>query len=135
MIVGAEVARYIYAEIKRLKINFTASDRAPDTFELLRRHCSERSIIVWNGASEHTIYGDPKVNHAFRAWHDSLHLILNAPFTLTGEIFVAREQARLAPDPIAKLIIAEVQGQAEYFAEHRVFPADQVKFVLDYIKR
>src|SRR6266404_5349587 len=59
---------------------FQASDYAPSSLESLKEQ-SLGSLVVWSGASEGTIYGDAKVNHAFRAWHDSLHLKLNATFT------------------------------------------------------
>lgn len=52
---------------------------------------------VFAGASDRTIFGDPAVNYAFRAWHDAWHLRLRAPFTVEGERRVhAAQDAELA---------------------------------------
>jgi hypothetical protein len=47
--------------------NGSATD-APDTYEKLKAHldAGER-LVVYSGGSQHTIYADPAVNHAFRA--------------------------------------------------------------------
>ena len=110
---------------------------APSTFADLRA-CP--SLIVWDGASDITIYGDARVNHAFRAWHDSCHLLGGFDFTLTGERNAANLQcAQLlaayprAPRHWLRLIHAEVTGQAEYFANYGVFPLDQLLFVKQYL--
>lgn len=123
------------SKILRLAPKHEAKDTAPDTFASLLANKYSR-LVVWAGASEKTIYGDPSVNWAFRAWHDALHIKLNADFTLQGEILVAREQATLIDsDAMASLIMAEVQGQAEYFAKHGEFPVDQQQFIMEYLKQ
>lgn len=120
--------------ILKLAPKFQASDIAPSTFESLKEQASG-SLVVWAGASDSTIYGDPKVNHAFRAWHDSIHLKLNSPFTLQGERIVALEQARLiGSETMGHLIVAEVIGQAEYNLETGLFPIDQKAFVIAYLR-
>jgi hypothetical protein len=105
---------------------------APDTFETLSRNIG--GLVVWDGGSDNTIYGDAKVNWAFRAWHDSLHLKLNADFSLEGETRVALEQARILGGYHAEIVLAEVIGQAEYFAKHGEFPTNQVEFIKSYLK-
>lgn len=108
------------------------SDYAPSSYKEL---FESSKLIVWSGASEATIYDDKQVNYAFRAWHDSLHIKLNADFTLEGETRVALEQARLIDsDKLAKILLAEVIGQAEYFAKHGEFPIDQIAFIERYLK-
>lgn len=112
---------------------FNVADCAPDTFDSLR-HGNVAPLTVWSGASDVTVYGDCKVNFAFRAWHDELHLKLNAPFTLEGETRVALEQARLlGSDNLAAIILAEVVGQAEHFAKYGEFPVNQIDFILKYL--
>lgn len=113
---------------------YQASDNAPDTFEKLKKYCSTGNLTVWSGGSDNTIYGDVVINHAFRAWHDLGHMILNAPFTLEGEIYVAKWQASQLGDNLGAIIMAEVKGQAEYFAKHGMFPNDQVSFIKQYLK-
>ena len=128
----------MYELVNKMKhifpVKFDAKDIAPNTFQDLMSNASSR-LVVWSGASDLTIYGEASSNHLFRAWHDSLHIKLNADFSLQGEIIVAREQARLIDsDAMAKIIMAEVQGQAEYFNKHGSFPIDQVAFIQDYLK-
>lgn len=96
--------------------------------------------IVWDGASDATIYGDARINHAFRAWHDHCHVLGNHDFSLAGERAAADLQcAQLlalyprAPSAWLRLIHAEVTGQVEYFAVNGVFPLDQLKFVTQYV--
>jgi hypothetical protein len=128
--IDSELNRRIIA----LAPKFQASDYAPSTFEALKEQ-STGSPVVWSGASDATIYGAASVNHAFRAWHDSLHLKLNAPFNMHGERIVALEQARLiGSDTYGHLIIAEVIGQAEHYALTGQFPTDQKAFVIEYLR-
>lgn len=121
-------------KILKLAPKFIAKDIAPHSFETLKSN-STAGLVVWAGASDQTIYGDSKVNHAFRAWHDSLHIKLNAPFTLEGERLVGLEQARiLKSDLQGQIIVAEVVGQIEYYSGYSLFPIDQVKFIKNYLK-
>jgi hypothetical protein len=122
------------SKIIKLAPKFEAKDFAPDTFQKLKE-CSISGLVVWAGASDQTIYGDAKVNYAFRAWHDALHLKLNAPFTDQGERIVALEQARLiGADKLGDIIMGEVVGQAEYFAKTGQFPVNQYEFIVNYLK-
>lgn len=120
--------------ILKLAPKFEAKDVAPDSLELLIRN-STSTLAVWSGASDSTIYGYASVNHAMRAWHDSLHIKLNAPFTLQGETLVALEQASLLQsDNLGDIIMAEVVGQAEHFAKYGEFPINQTDFIKSYLK-
>ena len=112
---------------------FEAKAIAPSTFAELR---SSPRLIVWEGASDQTIYGDANVNHAFRAWHDSCHLIGGFDFTLAGERQAAELQIRQvlqrypqAPRQWLDIIRAEVTAQAEYLEANGEFPADQLAFM------
>lgn len=121
--------------MKQVKgMSYQVNSIAPATFQELKAN-STGILTVWDGASDNTIYGDANVNHAFRAWHDALHLKLNASFTLEGEILVAKEQSRLiGSDLLGDILIAEVKGQAEYFNKHGQFPVNQVEFITNYLK-
>lgn len=54
----------------------------------------EGRILVWSGASDNTIYQDADVNHQFRAWHDWLHIGMQATFTKAGEANVCEKHKR-----------------------------------------
>lgn len=121
------------SRIVSLAPKHSVSDIAPYSFETLRANCGR--LVVWAGASDHTIYGDRSVNWAFRAWHDSLHISLQADFSLAGERIVALEQCRLiGSDLMAKIIMGEVVGQVEYLNKYGHFPIDQVEFMSNYLK-
>jgi hypothetical protein len=101
---------------------------------------ADGTMLVFDGASEQTIYGDARVNHAFRAWHDAQHIRARAGFTLAGERLACEMQCRdlqrafpSVPESVLRLIRAEVIGQAEYFARHGAFPIDQAKFIEEYL--
>lgn len=96
-------------------------------------------LLVWDGASDATIYADARVNHAFRAWHDACHIAAGVGFTLSAERAACEAQLRSlllayprAPRHWVQLIRAEIIGQAEHFATHGTFPVDQFAFVKGY---
>ncbi len=123
---------------------FDVSANAPDTFEKLAAHVQETGrMLVWNGASEHTIFGDDETNFAFRAWHDFCHVKGGFPFTPEGEAKAAAMQIEhiravygYTPesDYMARLIDAEVNGQVGYATMHNdEFPSNQAAFVRHYL--
>jgi len=122
--------------ILRLAPKYEVSEQAPQTYAELTDAYRKRGIItVWSGASDQTIYGDANVNFAMRAWHDALHIELGADFSLAGETRVALKQAELIGDAeLAKILMAEVLGQVEYYHRHGQFPIDQHAFVSCYLK-
>lgn len=127
----------IIAKADALPAGWHAAPAAPDSFVgLLASSAADGGhITVWTGGSDRTVYGSPHVNHAFRAWHDSLHITLLADFTLTGERKVALAQAEACERPEdAALLLADVLGQAEYYVRHGAFPEDQIAFVASYLR-
>jgi hypothetical protein len=123
---------------------FEVSEDAPDTYEKLKAHLhAGKRLVVYGGGSEHTIYGDPAVNYAFRAWHDWTHWTGQHDLTFQGEKAACAAQHRFLIelfgnaaqiDRWAKLISAEIVGQATYFQWHKRFPVDQRGFVEAYLK-
>ena len=123
---------------------FDVSDDAPDTYEKLKAHLDTgKRLVVYGGGSQHTIYADPAVNYAFRAWHDWSHWTGQHDLTFQGEIAVCADQRRHlievfgnTPqiDRWAAIINAEIIGQATYFEDHKRFPVDQRGFVEAYLK-
>jgi hypothetical protein len=123
---------------------FDVSDNAPSTYDELRQHYQATGrILVWSGASDRTIFGDPEVNHAFRAWHDARHILGAHDFSFLGECRTCfaqiadmealfRGHHRL---PFwRRLLRAEVIGQAYYVKIWGEFPADQSDFVECYLR-
>lgn len=121
---------------------WNVSRKAPSSLaELKRRSRRDGVITVSSLHSERTIYGDPEVNFAARAWHDACHVLANAGFDDAGERAVCRlQQAQLAlvygVDTsllFRRIVWAEVVGQLQFKARHGAFPVDQRAFVLNYL--
>lgn len=125
----------ILKQISKLKLVYNVDDIAPNSFEELMRNTG--TIKVWSGASDNTIFHDPAINHAFRAWHDYCHKLLNADFSLQGELLVAQYQANiLGVNKLhGDLIMIEVYQQAKHFYDTGVFPIDQVAFTTKLLKQ
>ena len=91
-------------------------------------------IPVFDGGCEDTIYSSPRVNHAFRAWHDSLHLILDEDFSLHGEREVAARHV-LAAERAGlswrdkEMLWADTYGQRAYYQQTGEYVKDQAAFV------
>lgn len=109
---------------------FDVSDTAPDSYEALVA-CFESGAryVVYAGGSENTIYGDPKVNYHFRAWHDWCHWQGKHNFSFQGEYATYQMQcehlAQLygndeTTERWRRILFADVIGQKLYF--HRKHP-------------
>lgn len=125
-----------------LPCGYDVSADAPDTYRTLVAHYDKTGrIVVWSGASERTVFACRETNYAFRAWHDSKHILFNLPFTMDGEAEVMRlQQADVRAlydgqraDLFCNILEAEVIGQGEYNMLYGGYPADQVAFVAAYL--
>lgn len=112
------------------------------SFEAMRSEWLETgSIQVNTEHSDGTIFGSPRVNWLFRAWHDHCHLLVDAGFNADGERLAALEQIRqVYAHPslsefdkllFARIIDVEVNGQVAYYLAHNDFPPDQTAFFID----
>jgi hypothetical protein len=115
---------------------YEARDNAPSAEHDLFNTTGRSVRPVWAGASDRCIYGDARVNHAFRAWHDAAHIALGATFSLAGETAVCEAQIRAlyhrfpsAPAWVARLLRAEIIDQAQHYAATGRFPENQAQFV------
>lgn len=115
---------------------------APNTWKALKawdlaHEASPEPMPVFNGGCENTIYSKPEVNHAFRAWHDSVHLAENYDFSRGDEIRVGlcmMQQARrdtLLTQADIDAIVYDVIGQTEYYWHNgrKRFISNQALFV------
>ena len=126
-----------------LPSGYDVSAAAPETYEELIAHldAGER-MVVYSGGSERTIYGDPEVNFAFRAWHDWCHWRGRHDFSHMGERAACAMQADhvvtlYGDSPQTRrwrrILQAEIIGQREFFDRHGEFPEDQRAFVAAYL--
>jgi hypothetical protein len=127
---------------KILPCGFDVSADAPTSYDDLCAHYKRTGrILVWNGGIDNTIFADPETTFAFRAWHDSRHVMCRFDFSMTGEIQTCNAQiadimviySGQTADDFAELIRAEVIGQAEYKERYGGFPLDQMGFVRAYL--
>jgi len=118
---------------------FDVCDHAPNTYEgVISEYQKHNRLCVWSGASDHTIYGSPSVNHAFRAWHDWCHCTGDYPFTLAGEASACSMQMQHIQDDYGDTettrrwcayILADVLGQSMFESVQSIFPKNQRYFV------
>lgn len=115
---------------------------APQTYEdLLNHYAVTGRVLVWDGASDSTIFACPEANYAFRAWHDSKHVTASLPFTRDGEIAAMDLQKAdiralydgAEADSFCALIGAEICGQFDYCEKRGGFPIDQAGFARAYL--
>ena len=125
-----------------LPCGFDVSTNAPQNFDsLMAHHDKTGRVLVWNGASDSTIFADSEVNFAFRAWHDSKHIIARLPFTRAGELeALAMQKADVLAlydgamaDSFCALLDAEIKGQFDYCEKHGAFPTNQAAFARVYL--
>lgn len=114
-----------------------------DTYKKCKEYYNSTGRIrVWTGSSANTIYGSDEVNHAFRAWHDFIHITHNLPFDYKGELGVMQVQKmqciryHRGRDMMLFLTLleCEIKGQLDYYYKHRKFVANQREFTQQYLQ-
>jgi len=105
---------------------------APSTFQDL---VNQPGLVIWSGESENTIFGDAKVNYAFRALHDALHLKTRIGFTPLEEIRIGRIQANQYTGLFADLVYIETAGQAEHYLKTGRFVTNQIEFTVSELRK
>ena len=99
---------------------------------------ASRTVPVWDGGSNETIFSTPDANHAMRALHDLCHISLNVGFAYDDEMRVSdmlcswARAARLSNEDVLALE-ADNAGQSAYHKLTGDFPANQALFVSCYM--
>ncbi len=94
------------------------------------------TIKIWTGASDGTIFGEPTINHYFRAWHDYIHITEGLGYDFVGESIVCEIQKSQLPSTWIfekELIQSEIVGQAQYFMTNGEFLSNQRLFTEVYL--
>lgn len=122
---------------------FDVSADAPGTFNALKAHLDAgKRMVVYGGGCEGTIYADPAVNYAFRAWHDWCHWRGDHDFFEPGEQAVCTMQCLQLMELYGvneqtarwvKILQAEVVGQRIYYQYHKRYIDDQRGFIEAYL--
>lgn len=116
---------------------------APDSLKRLKAEYASRGrITIYSGGSEGTIFDCADTNRMFRAWHDHAHLTLDANFSFEGETAACEYQiaqifARYGDgdtgQEMARVLRAEVIGQALFWQRNRRYVSRQRAFTLAYL--
>jgi hypothetical protein len=133
---------YVVSLMAPKKLKYSSKQFA--SFEEMKKDFEAFGVLTVNVEhSDHTIFGEPRINWLFRAWHDSQHIEANADFSPEGERIAASfQQAQIVglqgvsvrdKQRWIALIDAEVNGQGEYFISHGSFPVDQRDFVKEWL--
>ena len=130
-----DAVNFINNEILRQasKLNYTVSALAPSTEVDL---FSGTGLVIWSGASDKSIYGDYRVNWAFRALHDTLHLKTGLGFDVDSEIELGRLQAsQYTSDLMRELIYSQVSMQAMHYKSSGLFVMDDKCFTMEHLSK
>ncbi|WP_396146078.1 hypothetical protein [Flavobacterium sp.] len=117
--------------------DFNLDDISETHKKHVERFKETAKIHIWTGASETTIFSDPKINWYFRAWHDYIHINYNLGYSFEEESMVASKQcAMLDKDWLLEkeLVQIEILAQGQYFQVHSDFPVNQRKFCISYLR-
>jgi len=99
-------------------------------------------FVAPSNNSGYTVFDDPQVNYAMRAWHDWTHWKLRRTFQNVHENQVNDQQKRdlikvfgRTPQTMrwCKILDADTVGQLQYKKKYGDFPVDQHAFVLAYL--
>lgn len=117
-----------------------------NTFAKIKKYYKDTGrVLVSLHSSDCTIYGDPKVNVAFRAWHDYVHITHNLDFSADGE----RNTRKIQQDHVlfygqgynqqtlllfCTLLFIEVDCQLAHYLKYREYVQDQRQFCKDLIQ-
>lgn len=124
----------------------TADEYKTDSLEKIYQYYrDEGRVLVWTGASDNTIFGDPSVNHAFRAWHDYIHITKGFAFNVQGErlaylehckqidLYLSHRFNRLDRLHMFRMLDIEVNYQACHMQMWGEFPVDQRAFMKQHL--
>ena len=133
-----KVSRECEAAIRQLAPKYIAVPDAPNSAVelqawMLSHQYLRDALPVYDGNCENTIFSSPEINHAFRAWHDAVHLEHNLGFGFKDELKVARlhiaELRLLGITGLdADLVFNDVAGQIIFFYWKKEYVKDQQKF-------
>ena len=122
------------------KIRYRVADNYRDMLfaDVQDHYARTGEIPVWGGASDNTVFASAPINHAFRAWHDHVHIGLRLGFDLLSESRVCEYQTRsllrlpwlsaVQRRVCGALLHTEIVEQARYYDRTGAFPVDQLGF-------
>lgn len=124
---------------------YKLSNDAPNSFGALQTsYARDGYLTILSDASDKTIFSTPKMNHLFRVWHDSVHILLCANFSKQGETDVMEWQlhemlaaltafgySTKVQDDVTSIMTWDILGQVDYYYTHKKYVDDQKRFVLD----
>lgn len=129
-------------DARGIKFTTTNSTHFGTLPSITRHYLCTGELMVWNGASDQTIFSTEYLNCAFRAWHDFHHVDMQHPFTKLGEAAVCEAQMRDVREYVdneelqrymCMLLDAEINGQVGVFLDTGTFVEDQRTFAVQYI--
>lgn len=131
-----------------LKIAFEVRpDNEVDSLDKVTKFYRKYGIMpVSKSNCDNTIFKDEISNLRFRAWHDYIHILIQAEFTPEGERQVAEIQkiqirnyfcftSKHLLEDLVMILDIEVNGQVDYHLATGEFPANQKEFFINEYNR
>ena len=128
-------------------LHYATAD-APNSYASLMEHYGDlvagHPIPVSNAGCADTIYSMPMINHAWRAYHDGIHMVHELGFDLEDEMQTCEVQIEhmkqhaehygfTGEDYLA--VRADIIGQAMYYDKYKLYVRDQARFVASVLDR
>lgn len=118
------------------------SPDAPESYKELSQYYDTLAagdpLPVAGGGSEYTMYSQESINHAWRAYHDGIHIVHELDFSLDDKMRTCEvqiEHMRMHHDHYGftdrdyAAVRADVVGQAMYYAKYKEYVVNQASFV------
>lgn len=124
------------AGIQASGFSLQVSPAAPETLQGLRDNVKDGLHIVWDGASDNSVYPSKFANYVYRWVHDWEHLLFGRDTDVQGEWALWEDmQGTLLQTHLqlgAKTLLQiEHIGQVAYYQVHGKFPENQALFTVN----
>ena len=119
-----------------------AKEDSPNNYEDVKKEAEKGIYVVFSGGYEDTIFSSRKVQYAYRAGHDSIHLTFDWGFDRECEIKVACMQQALFDINSTKSRSLDgallkwdlILHVTHYYHHNEQHPVNQLKMIDDFIK-
>lgn len=129
-------------------IPYKSSLDAPSSFKAVCEHYRANGyFLIYSGSSDKTIFSSDEMNIKFRAYHDAGHYYHNLSFKFENEkklgVIQANELRWYAltmgydlsiVNRIREIVLAEINGQIEYYEQNGKYLEDQKSYIINYLK-
>lgn len=126
-------------------IPYKSSLEAPSSYKAVCDFYNANGyFLIYSGSSDKTIFSNNEMNIKFRAYHDAGHYYNSLSFKFKDEKKLGKIQANELENVavamgynleiashIESIVLAEINGQIEYYEKHNKYLEDQKAYILN----